>query len=280
MERANHAAAALEQELRRVPPLPAPVTPQVGGPTIPDRADGSGITTEPGMVARTERGLGNPHNRDAATIARRPDGSAFAVVTDGLTSGRASADAARNAARAAHTELVNALSRGATPSEATRSALVQAGLAVAGLGRIGEDAPPATTYLSALVVPTPAGTEIRLTWVGDTRAYWIPAAGGPATLLTTDHANAGALTQWLAATTQANPGEKTVTQTEPGLLVLATDGLWRPVPDPAAVLSDPARTDPARAAEELLTEARIHGGADDTTVTIIAIPPPPASGAP
>jgi serine/threonine protein phosphatase PrpC len=140
---------------------------------------------------------------------------------------------------------------------------------------------------------------VTVCWVGDSRAYWLPAdRGGPARLLTRDDSQAAelataglltedevltssyahVLTRWLGA--DAEPAAPHVTAMQapgPGTLLLCSDGLWNYQPA-AAELRRLAHGGPfldlAAAADALVTFALNAGGHDNITVVLAAVPPP------
>jgi serine/threonine protein phosphatase PrpC len=139
------------------------------------------------------------------------------------------------------------------------------------------------------------GGVITVGWVGDSRAYWLaePGAAEPARLLSADHtaeaaAAAGtldpavaairpdAITRWLGADGDAEPEVVALTPGGPGALLLCTDGLWKYLPDAAALaaVALPALSlGGAPAAAAALTAAALAaGGADNVTVAVLPVP--------
>jgi PPM family protein phosphatase len=138
--------------------------------------------------------------------------------------------------------------------------------------------------------------EITVGWVGDSRAYWLaaPGAAEPGRLLTVDHSwavevvstgvldmaaaladpRAHAITRWLGAGGEPEPGIVTFRPVGPGLLLLCTDGLWNYRPDAAelAEIALPALAGggPLAAARALTTVALDAGGRDN--ITVVAAP--------
>jgi serine/threonine protein phosphatase PrpC len=228
-----------------------------------------------------------------------------AVVSDGVASSERADQAAQASVDAALESLVTAILDNADPAHATETAVAAAATAVAGLAK--QDFPgtaPSCTYVSAVV------TNGRATvgWVGDSRAYWLPARAAPGrasnghpTLsrrLTTDDTiaaqlvaagldeadaatvfNAHALSQWIGADAhEVRPHVLTMELgDDPGVLVLCSDGLWNYLPEPdamAAKLADlPSQPRPAVAATELTAAALNLGGHDNVTVVVVAHPP-------
>jgi len=244
-------------------------------------------------AAVTDRGLRHHRNEDAMWLAARGT-DVDVVVCDGVSSSYDPDVASAAAVEAAGASLVR--------DGDVLAAIARATVAVAELAHSGDPrrvvSNPACTIVAAVV----RGAEVTVGWVGDSRAYWLPARG-PAQQLTEDdswatHAialgadpetaqrdpKAHAITAWLGA--DAGPvvprtGEFIVT--EAGHLVLCSDGLWNYLPDPSvfagavrAALNDDAKLlDAARMLTDLAIAA---GGADNITVALIPIRPdgPPA----
>jgi len=159
------------------------------------------------------------------------------------------------------------------------------------------------------------GGDAVVSWIGDSRAYWL-AGDGSSRLLSTDDswaeeiANAGlmsredaardrrahVLTRWLGRDAPSGPAHaRRVRLGVPGVLMLCSDGLWNHLPDPdvLARLAAPAlggatpdaddggEQHPALAAAlALLSAALDDGGHDNTTLAIVPIVPPADSGRP
>jgi PPM family protein phosphatase len=126
------------------------------------------------------------------------------------------------------------------------AASAAAATAAADLGLGGGDS-PACTYVAAIV----RGGDAVVSWVGDSRAYWL-AGDGSSRLLTTDDSwaeeiaaaglmsreeaardrRAHVLTRWLGRDAPGGPAHaRRVRLGVPGLLLLCSDGLWNHLPD-------------------------------------------------
>jgi len=256
-----------------------------------------------GAAAISDRGHVRSRNEDAVALGgTAADGTVAAVVCDGVSSTRSSELAARAAADAA----LDVLQRGrpfrpshladgdGAPEEAVRDAVAAAAVAAAALVPRGTRQPPSCTLVGACY-DAPDG-RITVGWVGDSRAYWLaePGAAEPARLLTADHtaeaaaaagtldpavaaARPDAITRWLGADGDAEPDVVTFTPAGPGALLLCTDGLWKYLPDAAALaaVALPAlRDDPRAAADALVAAALAAGGADNVTVAVLPVPQP------
>jgi serine/threonine protein phosphatase PrpC len=249
-----------------------------------------------GAVAVTDRGRRHHRNEDAVWLAAR-GAEVDVVVCDGVSS---SFDP--DVASAAATETAGRLlaKAGSDPAEIA-AAIMAAGADVAALAGVGDprraSSNPACTIVSACV----RGSVINFGWVGDSRAYWVPA-DGPAVQLTEDdswaaaavrggmdpqeassHRKAHAITAWLGA--DAGDVEPRTGQFIPagtGHLLLCSDGLWNYLTDHGR-LADTVRThlaagtaDPQpllAAARSLTAFANEAGGSDNITVALTPVAP-------
>ncbi len=304
MEKARLAAKDLrsrhEDVVRKQPPVQAQVQ---GQPVIPHRdwiahPYGDDENTGAGMAAATRRGLGNRTNQDAAALVTLPNGDRVALVVDGVFSYPDSQLAAIEFATAFRAELARTDRAGRTPEQALRDAH-QAGLDALTMRYTPETGHGAVAYLAAYhgtdgqrhdqprrhaPAPTssrsPPGTTGAQLTVDDSR-------GGDVT-------DGGIMTRWAAGDYRPEPTVTTPASSGPGLLVLATDGLWRYLTtagDLARALTEttPAGrsliTDPVEAAARLAEAARAAGGRDDLTVAVMTAGSPriasalPRSGA-
>ncbi|MFC4060053.1 PP2C family serine/threonine-protein phosphatase [Planomonospora corallina] len=260
-----------------------------------------------GAAGVSDRGLRHARNEDSmelATVATAAGGLVTGVVCDGVSSSPRPEEASAAAVRSGAAVLRAELAAGADPETATRAAAAAAALAAAALGS-GPDDAPACTYVSAVVGP--AGVTVG--WVGDSRAYWIPAArpepppaaGGTdeptvpvpaaapapgghappltgAALLTEDDTAApGVLSAWLGADAGgAGARVRTFAPRVPGAVVVCSDGLWGYLPLPGSLAPFTAGSTPREAARALVRHALAAGGRDNVTVLVIPFDPPPA----
>ncbi|MEJ2886660.1 PP2C family protein-serine/threonine phosphatase [Actinomycetospora aeridis] len=193
----------------------APATPPTGFPAISSRDTGP-VALETGEHPGAARSTDTADTADTTDTAVAPAGRAGTGVSGEL-------DALATAASAA------------------------AATAAADLAHAGGDS-PACTYVAAVV----RGGEAVVSWIGDSRAYWL-AGDGSSRLLSTDDswaeeiANAGimsreeaardrrahVLTRWLGRDAPSGPAHaRRVRLGAPGLLLLCSDGLWNHLPDP------------------------------------------------
>jgi len=248
--------------------------------------------------------LGRRHasNEDAMGLGltETPTGTAaMAVVCDGVSTSTRPAEASLAAAQAAIRVLTDMLRGGMRAAEALPKAVRAADAAVRDLAGESLNA-PAATIVSAVVT----ADAVVVAWIGDSRAYWLPADHDLGNqLLTRDDslaielAAAGALpeadaitsphahivTRWLGADAQAGEPHSAAFQPPgPGVLLLCTDGLWnyQPEADGLARLAGPKSPgDLAGAAADLLAFALEAGGHDNITIVLIAYPPRANGGA-
>jgi serine/threonine protein phosphatase PrpC len=251
-----------------------------------------------GLVAGvTDRGLRHRRNEDALALAATELAGgpvAAAVVCDGV-SGSSNPDAAsRAAARALVAGLMAGACNGEDPvrtcaaaAESARAELVSLALT---LHASQEDA-PATTFVAA----TLTRGAVTLSWLGDSRAYWLSTGPRAARRLTMDDSAAAdmvaagqateatvlampqahMLTRWVGADVRDAPHVAIFEPPGPGALLLCSDGLWNYQPDPAelARLALPtALTDPLGAARKLVGFALTAGGMDNVTAVLAPFP--------
>jgi serine/threonine protein phosphatase PrpC/ribosomal protein L40E len=265
------------------------------GQVIPSGRDH--VEVDLGVLAGvSDRGHRHFRNEDAMGLAltETPTGTAgLAVVCDGVSTSTRPDEASLAAAQAALRALTDMLPGGMTAAEALPRAVLAADAAVRDLAGQSLNA-PAATIVSAVVT----ADAVVAAWIGDSRAYWLPADHDLGSqLLTRDDslaaelAAAGALpeadaitsphahivTRWLGADADAGEPHSTTFQPPgPGLLLLCTDGLWnyQPEADGLARLAGPKLPgDLAGAAADLLAFALGAGGQDNVTIVLVAFPP-------
>ncbi|WP_221322135.1 PP2C family serine/threonine-protein phosphatase [Actinoplanes sp. L3-i22] len=191
-------------------------------------------------------------------------------------------------------------------AEVVGMAIQGAGQSVATLVDGGDPRRRASNPACTIVAAAVRGPHVGFGWVGDSRAYWVTAAG-PAEQLTEDDSwarhviamgadprvamndpKAHAITAWLGADAgPILPHIGAFTARTPGHLVLCSDGLWNYLTDPAD-FGDAVRsalklaTGPRpllEAARALVTYANSAGGADNITVAIVPVHPLPEADA-
>jgi len=247
------------------------------------------------LAGVTDRGLRHPRNEDAMALATAatPGGQvAIAVVCDGVSSSPRPDEASLAAAQTAVRVLLTSARRGDDPAESSLSAVRSAHEALTTLSSPGES--PSATYVSAVV----SGDAVSVCWLGDSRAYWLPAGpDGTAARLTIDDSvaeqlvargamgeaeamaspQAHVITGWLGADlTEPEPHLSRFEPVGRGVVLVCSDGLWNYRPEAAglAELALPdALSDPLGTAASLVKFALDAGGVDNITVVLIPFPP-------
>ncbi|MGB8862291.1 MAG: protein phosphatase 2C domain-containing protein [Ilumatobacteraceae bacterium] len=252
-----------------------------------------------------DKGIVHARNEDAMALAGLPDRSlAVLVVCDGVTSAPDSDRAALAAAREACATLVGSPVPPGTGVAATVSywstvigrAAADANGAAIGVARaLGNPSnPPSCTFVAAVL----HHDVITLGWCGDSRAYWLPDVG-EAVQLMLDHSlgtelmQAGmsraeaeadptfhTITSWLGAdSVDATPDLASQQVSEPGWLLLCSDGLWNYASPGAALQSlvhefiAAGHLTPVAIAAELVRFANAHGGHDNITAALARFDP-------
>ena len=262
----------------------------------PGYPDNFQIADWPDLVALCNRGLRRPKNEDAV-IVKRKGSQSFLALSDGVSHSQRPELAAHRATDAAASVFMEASD--GSPKDLLRAAVARAQSAVAEIPidpNLLED-PPCATLILALVHPN----EIAVAWLGDSRAYFITSES--ARLLTQDHSilsrlvneahvTAGealllpgghALTRAIGGgVTPEEPDIAIYPVTEPGVLLLCSDGLWNYAPESTALYdlvrshtpfppSDSGSLLPL--AEALVQYACTQGGADNISVALTTITP-------
>lgn len=249
-----------------------------------------------GLIAGvTDRGVRHHRNEDAMALAATlTDGgpAALAVVCDGVSSSDRADEASLAAVDAAAHVLLAAVRDGADITAAAQRAVAAAVAGITGLTGTSANAPSAT-YVSAVI----AAGSVTVSWVGDSRAYWLSADPScPAQQLTMDDswaqemvaagllseaealtsAEAHVVTRWLGADAEsAAPHVTTFTPAGTGVLLLCSDGLWnyRPGAADLAQLALPAAlADPLATAAAMVAFAIEAGGHDNITAVLAPFP--------
>jgi serine/threonine protein phosphatase PrpC len=259
------------------------------------------------VAAVSDRGLRHHRNEDAFAVSTvaLPDGSpaVLALVCDGVSSATRPDDASLAAAETAGAALLESLPRGTHPQQAMHDAIVAAARAVTALAEEPETAQehaphqnaPACTFVGAVVT---TGLLV-VGWVGDSRAYWVPAdRSAPPARLTEDDSwaaqmvaaglmneaeayadeRAHAITGWLGADAyELEPHTASFKPDRPGVVVVCTDGLWNyaeSAEELALLVPPDAAGRPLHAARVLVGHALDGGGHDNVTVAVVPFPAP------
>lgn len=240
-------------------------------------------------AAVSDRGLRHHRNEDAMWLAVRGT-DVDVVVCDGVSASFdpdvASATAAETAGRA-------------LASDVCADAVLAAAAAVAGLAATGDPRRASSNPACTIVAATVRDGAISYSWVGDSRAYWVPDDPGATPLQLTEddswaacviaagvdpeiawnNPKAHAITAWLGADAgEVKPRSGHLSPGGPGTLVVCSDGLWNYLTSPdafgAAVRSAAgAGGGPIGAARALVALANEAGGSDNITVALV-----PSSG--
>lgn len=237
-------------------------------------------------------------NQDYFAIGKGPEGQIIAIVCDGVSRSQNSMVGSKLACEAAMRSLQQDLP---LAEDDPNGVLVRAmGVAqeaickvpfVANLVEDDELIPPAqATAVGVLVI----GKRISLGWLGDSRAYWV--GKGAARQLTVDHSwfndvvNSGTMTEEEAkADPRARaivrslgadndgknagvmPDATTLNLTEPGILLIVSDGFYTYADEReiAQLIRERPDADALTLARELVEHARNEGGSDNITVVAI-----------
>jgi serine/threonine protein phosphatase PrpC len=252
-------------------------------------------------AAVTDRGHRRRRNEDSYAMVRTPapDGTSrvVAVVCDGVASVPGGATASRTACDVAVAAGSAAVERGEDLEAVAATAAEAARRAVAALAPGGGGSSPACTYVAAAL-----DTEHAVvSWVGDSRAYWlVPGAPEQSGVLTEDDSwaaemvaaglvgaddafddpRAHVITRWLAADAPDVVARAATWSLEhDGVLMLCSDGVWNHLPDPATLarILDPDRIprDAVHDAVRALVQAALDdGGHDNATAVVLAVVAP------
>ena len=240
------------------------------------------IVMDAGFAGVTDQGKRHAHNEDNMAVAEH-EGVKILVVCDGVSSSQDAASASRAAATAA----LDSMKASKEPAEQRlRDAVRAAWRGVAELPyTMSEGDPPSTTFVAALV----EGNCATVAWAGDSRAYWL--AGGSSRQLTVDDSwlndtvaegrmsheealksdKAHAITKWLGADAgEPEPSVITHYLSQPGVLLLCSDGLWNYAEDPAKVeeVAGSHEQGAIEMARRLVDFANGAGGRDNITAVV------------
>ncbi len=259
------------------------------------------LILSPDFAGVSDRGLKHQRNEDRFAMRQFGDASVI-VVCDGVSSSTHSELASSLVAENVADALEASLRRhsASSPERTVRTAILgaQTRLAAAIDDASKTEDPPSTTIVAALI----KGLQATIGWAGDSRAYWIGAAG-ETHQLTADHSwmndivssgemsleeaakspKAHGITRWLGADAgeSAQPEVVQFLVPGPGHLLLCTDGLWNYAPQPeelAALVQPPAPIGDPRPmidiARHLVDFANARGGHDNITAILLHVPSP------
>jgi serine/threonine protein phosphatase PrpC len=254
----------------------------------PDPRDHIEEVLEDSLAAVTDKGKRHKRNEDDFAIGRNDKGVVL-VVSDGVSSASNSNLASELASRAARDKLLNALTEPGPAKEAMQEAIMKAHEAASQvpMGEDGRPEPPGATIVAAVVKE---GT-VTVGWAGDSRAYWLGESRS--IQLSKDHSwmemavdagevtpeealkdpRAHAITQCIGPLNEGPPEASFVEFqiTEPGHLMLCTDGLWGYAGAPDEIKSMLGDASPLEAARRFVHYAIEKGGIDNVTAVILQI---------
>ena len=268
----------------------------------------------PWAAAVCDRGIRHHRNEDAVALVASEAAGSFAalVVCDGVSTS-SNSDVASLAAVHAAVAVLSGVASETASSFATRLVSISAAIeragadaqmvvaAVTATEMSEHPSPPSCTFVAAVL----SESLIVAGWVGDSRAYWLPDAGG-AEMLSVDHSvasemiragatreaaetspDAHAITRWLGVDApNAVPQIATTMVRCAGWLLVCSDGLWNYCSDPFAVdalLRELATSiggaeadsvDPCALGEALVAWANTQGGHDNISVVLARVPAP------
>ncbi len=269
-----------------------PATPTAGVPRRPEERRDHDLGV---IAAVTDRGHLRPRNEDAVAIATVDD-RFVAVVCDGVASTANPHLAARAAADAVLAVLEPSLHLPHWPDHAALRQLISEAFAQAQAAVTlvpdyelrGHDLAPSTTLVAALA----SAERVVIGNVGDSRAYWLSSTPSSSMVLTVDDSwaqeqiaegvvpgvayadpEAHTITRWIGGDAESvAPGFSEFEVTEPGLLMLCTDGLWNYFEDVERLgdLVPRAAASPLEIARQFTDAALDAGGRDN--ITVVALP--------
>lgn len=239
------------------------------------------------LAGVSDRGLKHHQNEDFLALQMVGDAEIL-VVCDGVSSSHHPELASQKASETMSLALAAALQTGASPESAIQSAVGAALLEVCHLSDQSDTEPPSTTLVAAVVQSGIA----TIGWLGDSRAYWIAAAGS--CQLTQDHSwvndmiasgkmtaaeanyspQSHAITRWLGADAQEDAAPEIVRFPLPGngYLLLCSDGLWNYAPEVQQIqvlMQKSLGMDAITIARSLVEFARSRGGHDNITAALL-----------
>lgn len=266
-------------------------------PAAPVRPPSEREERDLGVIAAvTDRGHRRPRNEDAMAIAT-VDGRSVVVVCDGVASTANSHLASRAAADAVLAVLEPVLYAPRWPDPNGIHDLMDAAFAEAQVAvtRVPEDEPdgndvsPSTTLVAAIAT----ADRVVVGNIGDSRGYWLSSIASNSRVLTADdswaqesiadgvapdlayaHPDAHTITRWIGGDADSVVPTLTFLEvTEPGLLVLCSDGLWNYFEDVERLSDLLPRTasTPIQIARQFTDDALDAGGNDNITVAVVSL---------
>lgn len=280
---------------------------QCGHQRLPPARDHVEIVLNPGLAGISDRGVKHFRNEDFLTLQQTGGWTAI-VVCDGVSNSPRSDEASA----AAGSVILDTLATGARAGESNLDNLMDAAIArahvavgaLAGSHSLANGTTvadlPASTVVALFLPNQPTARELTIGWLGDSRAYFLDHHGG-ARLLTKDHSyvnemidsgrmtrsealrskNAHTVTKTLGGALAEDgrpdaPSLLRVKFSEPGWIIVCTDGLWNYAPEPPELAAwiqrlVPPGADALGLCRALVAEALRLGGRDNVTVAALAV---------
>lgn len=227
-----------------------------------------------GVWGESDRGKARTDNQDAIFFPTRPgqeiDRSQIEkrgyllAVADGV----AGQDGGREASHLIIQELVEVYYglSGTNLSEDLRQAVQEA-------NQRAVQKRPSSQAATTLVAAVIWQDRLYIANVGDSRAYLI--RDGESRQLTRDHASGRVLTRSLVNNPEAEPDIFRPLMLQPGdRVLLCSDGLHDPVPEPETLARLAGRGTPQRAVERLIAKANQRGGPDNVSAVVAHVQKP------
>ncbi len=244
----------------------------------------------------TDKGHNRPRNEDAMAIAAVGD-RFVAVVCDGVASTANPHLAARAAADAVLAVLEPSLRLPEWPdSTAFQQLMSEAFMQAQAAVTLVPDYEPRGNVLApstTLVAAVASAERVVIGNVGDSRAYWLSSTPSSSMVLTVDDSwaqeqiaegvaagiayadpEAHTITRWIGGDAESvAPGFSELEVTDPGLLVLCTDGLWNYFEDVERLgdLIPRSAVSPLEIARQFIDAALDAGGRDNITVVVLPL---------
>ena len=259
----------------------------------------------PWVAGVCDKGIRHHRNEDAMAMMASPDGGAadrraVLVVLDGVSNTDDSQIGSLAGAKSARAVLAVPFPDGLGTPESRLAAVTQvltnavkaAQVDVVAAATPGSPHPASATFSAAVL----EGDVVSYANVGDSRSYWLPDGSAGVQLSVDDSAaqamiaegmsrveaesspQAHAITKWLGVDSEDHtPMVGQLQITEPGWLLVCSDGLWNYASEPKQLTDQmlaAGTVDPAALALALTEFANACGGQDNITTVFARIPGP------
>lgn len=245
-----------------------------------------------------DRGIRHSRNEDAMAVFADDAGRRAAlVVCDGVSSSKDSDVSSLAAAKAALAVLRAPMPKGMGVPESGAAAVQQvftlaaeaANTAVIAHADPSAPNPASCTFVAAVL----DGSTVWTAGIGDSRAYFLPDAGGGSVLTVDDSMaqmlieagtsraeaekdpRAHAITRWLGVDSpDILPKVSRLDVAEPGWVLVCSDGLWNYASEPEAIaaqITAAGTREPLALASALVAFANGQGGHDNITVVLARV---------